>query len=701
MEKLVRILIRYKVAVISLTLLLVVCSAFASLFVGINYDLAQYLPEDSMTKISIDVVKKEFGYTGMAEVMVEDIDLNQALAIKNIILQVDGVKGIIWLDDLADLSIPFEMLPRSMTDNYFKDSSALYRVEFTGSDYSTLTDQALDDIRTALAEYKSYYAGTAQDSKTVRDIVSDEILGISAVVVPICILILLFASRSWIEPLIYLIVIGVSIVFNMGTNIIFKDISFITHSMSAVLQLAISLDYSLFIFHRYVEERDKGTGYDTAIAIAVRRSFISVFASAMTTVAGFAALLFMRYRIGADMGLVLAKGVILSFLSAILVMPVVLYLFRKVIDKTAHRDFVPSFDRLSRMTVKMKYVFAIAGALILIVAFLAQRNNTFIYGDTSRSDGDDQTSQTSDKTVIAGKFGTYNPLVLLVPREGIAKEAELAAALQNTTGIRSVIAFVTVVDPSIPIEMVPSGTLDMFYSQNYARLTILLESGEESQENFAAVESIKAAAEMEYPGKWYLVGKASSVSDIRDSVEKDSSSVMLFSVLAVFLIVLISLRSFAIPVLLIAVIQGSIWINMSIPYFTGTGLVFIGYMIISALQLGATIDYAILLSGRYKDFRLTMKPKDAAAAAVSTAGISVAVSSMILAVAGFAEGFMSRIPSVSAIGILLGRGAALSGIMVIFVLPGLLVLFDKLIIHSTIGLKHAVREIRPEKKTRM
>lgn len=701
MERLVRVLIRFRVVVISATLLLLLFSAFSSRLVGINYDLAQYLPEDSMTKISIDVAKNEFGYSGMAEVMVEDVDLNKALEIKNVILGIDGVKGIVWLDDLADLSIPFEMLPRSVTDNYFKDDCALYRVEFIGSDYSSLTVKALDDIGIALKDYKSYYGGTAQDSKTVREIVSDEILGISAVVVPICILILIFASRSWIEPLIYLIVIGVSILFNMGTNIIFKDISFITHSMSAVLQLAISLDYSLFIFHRYVEERDKGTEYTSAIAIAVKRSFVSVFASAMTTVAGFAALLFMRYRIGADMGLVLAKGVILSFFSAILIMPVVLYMFRKVIDRTAHRDFVPSFDRLSRMTVKMRYVFAVSGALILVVAFLAQQNNTFIYGDTSRGDGNDAIGQMTDKAVIAEKFGTYNPLALMVPRGSVSKEAELSAELEDTAGIRSVIAFVTVIDPSIPYEMVPPETLDMFYSQNYARITILLESGKESPENFAAVESIRVSAEKKYPGSWYLVGKASSVADIRDSVEKDSSGVMLFSILAVFLIVMLSLRSFAIPVILIAVIQGSIWINMSIPYFTGTGLVFIGYMIISALQLGATIDYAILLSGRYKDFRLTMTPKNAAAAAVSTAGISVTVSSMILAVAGFAEGFMSQIPSVSAIGILLGRGAALSGIMVIFVLPGLLVLFDQFIIHSTIGLKHAVRDVRPEKKTRM
>ncbi|MHB8962717.1 MAG: efflux RND transporter permease subunit [Saccharofermentanales bacterium] len=701
MDKFIRILIKYRAAVISLTLLLVMISAFASRLVGINYDLAQYLPDDSMTKISIDVAKKEFGYSGMAEVMVEDIDLNQALDIKEILLNVDGVKGIVWLDDLADLSIPFEMLPEAVTENYFKEDCALYRVEFTGSDYSSLTVKALDDIRIALEDYKSYYGGTAQDSKVVREIVSDEILGISAVVVPICILILVFASRSWIEPLVYLIVIGVSIIFNMGTNIVFKNISFITHSMSAVLQLAISLDYSLFIFHRYVEERERGLDYTGAVAAAVKRSFISVFASAMTTVAGFAALLFMRYRIGADMGLVLAKGVILSFLSAILIMPIVLYLFRNIIDKTAHRDFVPPLDRLSRMTVKMRYVFAVSGALILVVAFLAQQNNTFIYGDASRSDDAGQAGLMSDKAVIAEKFGTYNPVALMVPRGSISKEAGLAAELGDTAGIQSVIAYVTVVDPSIPVEMVPPGALDMFYSPNYARLTILLESGEESPENFAAVESIRAAAEGQYPGRWYLVGKASSVSDIRDSVEKDSGSVMLFSILAVFLIVMISMRSFAIPVILVAVIQGSIWINMSIPYFTGTGLVFIGYMIISALQLGATIDYAILLSGRYKDFRLSMTPKDAAAAAVSTAGISVAVSSMILAVAGFAEGFLSQIPSVSAIGILLGRGAALSGIMVIFVLPGLLVLFDKLIIHSTIGLKHAIRASRPEKKTRM
>lgn len=687
MAMVVPFLIKHRFLVLAITCVLIAGSLFAAAAVDINYDLTKYLPEDSLTVRSIKVAEDEFGYSGMADLLVEDIEICDAVLLKSRLLEIDGVRAIMWLDDIVDLTMPAQTIPKEVLNEYYSDGSALFRIEFSESDYSMLTDRALDDIRTLTDSegLKAYYGGTAQDAKSVRSIVDDEALGIAAVVIPLCILILIIASRSWIEPLIYLIVIGVSIAFNMGTNLLLGNVSFITFSMSAVLQLAISLDYSLFVFHRYVEERDRGVDYIPAITHAVKQSFTSVLGSALTTIAGFLALLFMSYTIGADMGLVLAKGVALSFLSVIFIMPVVLYFLRKVIDRTAHRNFMPSLSRMSRMTVRLRYVFVVAGVLLLVVSFLAQRQNHFLYGDTSADIEQNKYDVESDSFIIAERFGAYNPMSLMIPVGEPQKEAELSREISGISGVKSVISLPTVVDPSLPKELIPPETLSLFHSQRYARINIMLEEMGETPLNYDVVRKVHEIADSVYPGEWYLAGKASGLYDIRDSVEQDSLKVSLFSVLAVFLIVMITMKSVSIPVLLMAVIQGSIWINMGIPYFTDTSLLFIGYMIISALQLGATIDYAILISNRYREFRVGMAPKDAAASAVATAGVSVAVSSLILTVAGFAEGVLSGIPSVQAIGVLLGRGAAFSGIMVIFVLPGLLVLFDKVISHDPLS----------------
>lgn len=689
MDRMIRFLIKHRMIVLILTALLIAASLFAAAGVDTNYDLTEYLPDDSLTTKSIEVALKEFAYSGMADIMVVDLTICEAVKVKELLLTVEGIRNITWLDDVTDVRIPAEMIPGDILENYYRDGAALYRIEFFESDYSLITDKALGDARSILEKngYEAYFGGTAQDAKSVRGIVDDEALGIAAVVVPLCIIILILASRAWIEPLLYLLVIGISIAFNMGTNIALGKISFITFSMSAILQLAISLDYSLFVFHRYQEERDNGLDYIPAISGAVKDSFSSVLGSSMTTIAGFMALLFMSYSIGTDMGLVLAKGVALSFLCVIFLMPVFIYILRKPLDKTSHRSFMPSLAKMSRMTVKARYFFVAVGALVLTVSFLAQSNMHFLYGDTSADLDKDKYTVTSDSYIIREKFGTYNPMSLMVPKGDLHSEIETAQHISELDGVLSVISISSITDSSIPLEMIPQENLDMFYSDNYARINILLKDLGETDRNYEVVEAVHKIAQKHYPDSWYLAGKASSLYDIRESVEKDSIKVSLFSIIAVLAIVALIMRSASIPAILVAVIQGSIWINMGIPYFSGTKILFIGYMIISAIQLGATIDYAILISNRYKEYRMFKGPKEAAASAVSTAGLSVAVSALILTTAGFAEGLLSAIPSVSAIGVLLGRGAALSGIMVIFVLPGLLVFFDKLIIHTTLGMK--------------
>lgn len=661
---------------------LVVLSFVLMQVVPVNYDLAKYLPEDSMTKRAVSIMTDEFSYPGMADVMVENVDISEALEIKGKIQAIDGVKSVLWLDDVTDVTVSLSMLEPSLLDSFYKENAALFKVQFIENDYGLKTGEALGKIRDVIGE-RVAISGFAEDSRHMRDIMDSEIFMVVLIVFPLCIIILMFASSSWIEPFIYLIVIGVSIVLNMGSNIVFNNISFITKSMAAVLQLAISMDYSLFLFHRYHEEREAGLDVIAAIKVAVKHSLSSITASALTTIAGFLALLFMQYKIGTDLGIVLAKGIVLSFLCVIVLMPVFIYMLNRLIDKTLHKPFMPSFQGLAKFVIKMRYLIIILAVLIIIPTFLAQKHNVFLYGDTSGSSSQGRNAE--ERQRIQERFGIYNPVILLVPNNDISSEAELAMELRSQRYIRDVQALVTLADHTIPRSLLPESVKEQFLSDRYSRMIVLINVDGERAETFSAIDGIKAAAQKYYPDQWLVAGKATSIADIKASVERDSKEVLLFSIFAVGIIILLTFKSLSIPVILVIVIQVSIWINMSIPYFEGSSLAYIGYLVVSSLQLGATIDYAILLSSRYMDFRRKEEPKQAAVLAVKTAGVSVIISALILTVAGLTEGMLSKIDAISAIGNLLGRGAALSAIMVLLLLPGILVLFDRIIMRSTLG----------------
>ncbi len=691
MERFTSKIIKSRYAILAVFGVLVVFSLIAMQTVYVNYDLAEYLPEDSMTKRAITLMTQEFGYPGMVDVMVEDVSITEALGIKEKLMGISGIKSVTWLDDVADVTVPENMIGDSIRNGFYKERSALFKVQFSENDYSLKTGTALTEIRKVAGE-KAVISGSAEETRHMREVLSGEIFMIIIIVFPLCVLILMLASASWIEPLIYLAVIGISIAINMGSNIMFSQISFLTQAIAAVLQLAVSMDYSIFLFHRYNEEREAGSDVMTALTIAVKNSISSISASALTTIAGFLALLFMQYRIGTDLGLVLAKGITLSFICVIILMPIFIYILNKLIDKTKHRPLVPSFGRFGKLVVKLRTVILIVAVILVIPAYLAQGNNEYLYGDTSGSSGHGVKDEQRQK--MHDRFGIYNPVMLLVPNDDSPSEVALANELKSKKTIRDVQSLVTLVDHRIPRTLLPQSVKDQFLSEHYSRMIVLINSDGETKESYEAVEEIRKAAQKYYPDKWFVAGKATSIMDIKESVEKDSRLVMFFSILSVGLIVLFTFKSLSLPILLVSVIQASIWINMSIPYFQGSSLIYIGYLVVSSLQLGATIDYAILLSNRYMEYRRLERPKQAAVSAIRTAGISVTVSALILTVAGFTLGIISEINAVSEIGNLLGRGAALSGILVLVVLPALLVLFDKVIMRTTLNTKNIIAHDR-------
>lgn len=683
MKTITGFLLRHRKATVVVFAVLTAISCVLFFATQVNYDLAKYLPDSSMTRRAIDEMEQSFGYEGSAQVMVEGVSVAQALDIKARLEAVEGVKSVLWLSDTVDLTQPLEALDPDAVSTYYKDSAALFTVTFDAFDYAPSTGEAIEAIR-ALDIENMYIAGTAEESRNMKATLSHEIGQVLLIIVPICLLILFLTTDTWMEPPLYLLVLLVSIVINMGTNAFFSDVSFITHAMAAVLQLAISLDYSLFLFHRYLEERDRGKEAWHAIVSASSKSLRSILSSALTTVAGFLALVFMQYSIGRDIGLVLAKGIILSLVSVMTLMPVLIYLLRNVIEKTRHRRFIPSFAKLGRAAMKIRWPLIALLAIIAVPAFLGQANNTFLYGDNA---GSAQGATTADREAIQARFGVHNPIVLLVPIGDVAKETALSETLASLPGVSGVQALVTLADPALPRELLPDSIRNQFESERYSRIIANLAQEGENEATTQAVNDIYEAAETYYPDGWLAAGTATSYQDIRQSVERDNLRVQMVSILAVALIVLMAFRSFTIPILLVLIIECAIWINMAATYFSGSPLIYIGYLIISSIQLGATIDYAILMCNRYMESRRTRPPKEAAIDALTKAGPSVVVSALVLSAAGFCEALLSSVPSISEIGLLLGRGALLSGLLVLVVLPPLLAMTDPLIRLGTLKSK--------------
>ena len=674
---------------------LVVVSALLIPLVEVNYDLTEYLPDDMATKQSLEIMQEEFGDTGMAEVMVSNVDIPQALAYKEQIAAVPGVKSVLFLDDVVDIRQPLEALDSSTVESYYKDQNALFQVEFTYNDYAPETGEALKQIHEIIGE-ENAIRGTAYNAQFTQQTASGEATSIMLIVVPIVLLILVAFTSSWFECLLYLFILGVSIVINMGTNVFLPSVSFITFSMAAVLQMAISVDYSLFLVHRFNEERLKEPDPTKAMKTALRATFSSLSASCLTTVAGFVALMFMRYSLGFDMGIVLAKGIVISLLCVLFLLPVVILKSLKLIDRTQHRTLIPSFKKISQGIYKSRIVAIVLVVLLCVPFFLAQNNNTFQYGESAAS-SDTSTQVGQESQQIQDVFGAYNPAVILLPSGDIARESQLSQELLDKPYITSVQGLATLADPAIPDSMYPAGVAERFQTENYSRIILTMNTPIESQETFQAVDDLKATIG-QYYDQYYVTGSSVSIGDIKAVVDGDYLNVTLISILAIAIIILFTFRSLSLPVLLVLVIEMSIWINMGVPYFQGVSLSFIGYLIISSIQLGATIDYAILMTNRYLEGRRMYPKREAMQFAVQRAGGAILTSGAVLCSAGFLEGLVSKVPDIQELGILLGRGAALSCLLVLIVLPGILVLCDTLICKTTLGTKDLVKHAKGGRK---
>lgn len=670
MDRLIDWVLRRRKVVIVLALVLCAVSLYTMRFVTVSYDMASYLPASAPSTIAMKMVDE--GMPNL-QLYIPDISVQEALEAKKQLKAMPNIQSVLWLDDSVDLrATPIEALPEKQISPYYAEGGALFQVTVD----TTNTAPAYESIMARFPDAK--VKGEAAFQALVQTVSMGEIASIMYYVLPLVLLILLVSTRHWLEPVLFLIAIGIAILINEGSNIILGKISFVTQACSAVLQLAVSIDYAVFLLHRFSEYREQGMEPFEAMKLAMKTSASAIAASAMTTVFGFLALLAMRFGLGKDMGLVLAKGVMLSYLSVIIVLPAVAMSLNGLMQKTAHRVLMPSFRRTGRFIVRVGGPIAILAALMLVPAFLAQHNNRFMYGSSgNHGPGSPAVVQAAE---IERVFGRSQPMLLMVPEGEMAKTAQLSKEIKALPYVRDVISYPETVGLQIPPEVLPAEQLRMLRDKGYDRIIFYADLPPESEASFAAVEELRGLARAAYGDSYHLVGESVVNYDLMHTITGDNLPVLLLGMLAIGLTILVTFGNVSIPLILLLIIEGAIWFNMAQPYVMGDKLNYIGYQIVSSVQLGATVDYGILLSQRYLEARRSMRPREAAGWALSKSMGSILPPMLILVIAGYAlKIVVSSNAIVSQMGEILGRGAAISGLMVMLVLPKVLAWCDGLI----------------------
>ena len=668
-------ILKHKKAIVIIFFMLMIISTIAQFFVSVNYNVTDYLPDDAPSTKGMEIMEEQFeGSMTNSHVMIEDVTIPEALEMKAKLASIDGVTDVLWLDDAIDVKIPIAYMDETLVETYYKDNKALFSFAIREGDEVEITDEIY-----ALIGKENALSGEGLSTATQQKMAFSETMYAAALLVPIIIIILIVSTNSWMEPVFFLTAIGVSVLINLGTNIFLGEISFVTQSVAPILQLAVSLDYAIFLLHSFSDYREEIDDPKEAMRLAMKRSFPAIIASASTTFFGFIALAFMNFEIGSDLGINLVKGILLSFISVMVFLPALTLLFYHWIDKTKHKPLIPPFKRIGIIVLKVKIPVLIIVAILLIPAFLAQSKTDFIYGIGEQPQ--DQRPYQDDKKIL-DVFGQNTEIVLLVPRGEVPKELALLEDLKRIKEVKSVIAYADNVSPAIPPQYLDEETLDTFYSEDYSRIILNTDSEEEGEEAFALIERIHDTTE-KYYDNYYSLGESITLYDIKNVVLKDNKLVNILTVVTIAIVLLITFKSISLPVVLLLTIQASVWINLSVPYFTESKLVFVGYLIVSTVQLAATVDYAILLTVEFRENRKTMAAIPAIKKTLNEKTFAIAISASILSSVGFILWITSSNPIVAAIGLLLGRGALLAFLLVLFLLPAILVVFDKWIEKTT------------------
>ncbi len=668
-------------------IIFVICCAVSLVtrgLVAVNYDINSYLPDDTASSVALETMQEEFaGGIPNAKVMIKDVTVAEALEYKEQLQQIKGVEAVTWLDDQVDIKQPLETQDQDTIEDYYKDDTALFSVTISNEDNLTAV-QEIDD----LIGDENAMSGTAV-SKALATINTDKEVGrITLFSIIFAIFILVLTTTSWAEPIIVMLGLGVAILLNTGTHLIFGEVSFVTNAAGNILQLAVSLDYSVFLIHRFTEFRKTESSVERAMQLALTKTSSSIASSGLTTIIGFLALCLMRFEIGPDLGLALAKGVLISLITVFLFMPGFILITYKLIDKTGHRSFVPDLTGFGKLVRKVMIPAMIIFTIIIVPAYLSSNSNAYHFG-SSQIYGP-ETESGREAAEIKDTFGKGDTYILMVEKGDTATEKALSNELNDLEEVTSILSFVDLAGAQVPYEYLDENTLSLLESDDYSRMVLSVNVDFEGDDTLALIKEIRTIADKYYPDKYHLAGEGISTSDLRDTVMADLVKVNLVAIVAVFLVLLLVMRNLILPVILVLTIETAIWINLAIPYYMDDKLFYIAYLLVTAIQLGATVDYAILMTTRYRENRLTLDKKTSIVETVKAVTPSILTSGTVMTVVGLLMGSLVTHGIIAQLGALLGRGTVCSVIAVLFVLPGYLYVADKLFVKK--------QEVKPDEK---
>ena len=684
-----RFVAKHRVLVLVIAAILLIPAVLGYLGTRVNYDILTYLPGDIDTMIGQEILQEQFGKGGFAMVVLEGMPDKQVSELRQRFSQVDGVADVLWYDSVASLTIPKEFLPSDILEVFQNGDATMMLVFFQGGTSDEDTLEAVEQIR-EITQGQALVGGMSAICVDTRDLTEKEEPIYVLIAVALSCLVLGITMDSLFLPVLFLASIGVAVLYNMGTNFFLGEVSFVTKAIAAVLQLGVTMDYSIFLWHSFSENLGKYEDRNEAMAQAIAATFSSVLGSSLTTVAGFIALCFMSFTLGLDMGIVMAKGVVFGVISCITVLPAMILVCRKIIDKTTHRTWLPDVGRLSGGIMKYRKVFLVLFLVLLIPAIYGYRH-TNVYYKLDRSLPEYLNSVEANQA-LEEKFNMGAVHMLLLDSDTDSAEIRrMADEMKQVDGVSYVLGVDSVLGSLVPDEFVSGALTESLQSEDYKLMLIGSEYATATDEVNAQIEALESLAKAVDPDSM-LIGEAPCTKDLIVITDHDFTVVSAVSIGLVFLIIALVLKSAVLPFLLVAVIEFAIFINLGIPAYTGTVLSFITNIVISTIQLGATVDYAILMTNRYLSERTSGKDKmEAVQTALASSANSVMVSALSFFAATFGVGLYSEVDLISSLCSLMARGALISMAVVLTVLPSALYIFDRFIIQWTLGAKRAVK----------
>ena len=686
MVKVGKKIVKFRVPILILSIILLIPAVWGYVNTRINYDVLTYLPEDIETMQGQEIMTDDFGIGAFSMLMVDGMEDKDIVKLKEKVEKVDGVANVLWYDSLADISVPQSMLPSKLYDEYNTEDGTMMAVFFKDGTSSDETMKAVTEIRKVTGK-ECFLSGMSAIVEDTKELAEKETPLYVLIAVALSALVLAITMESIFVPVLFLLSIGIAIVYNLGTNVFFGEISYITKALAAVLQLGVTMDYSIFLMHSYQEQQVRYNGdKERAMAHAISQTFSSVIGSSVTTVAGFIALCFMSFTLGKDIGIVMAKGVIFGVLVCVTVLPSMILCFDKLIEKTKHKPLLPDIGRISDKVTK-RYVIYVVAFVILLFPAIYGNNHTGVYYNLDESLPKDLPSVIAN-TKLKEDYNMNTTHMILVDSSVAGSDVKkMSQEIEKVDGVKWVLGLDNLVGSGVPADMLPESVTSMLKNDKYQLLMVNSTYKVATDKVNKQIEEIDKILD-KYDEGAMLVGEGPLTKDLINITDTDFKRVSAVSIGIVFVIILLLFKSVTIPVILVGVIEFAIFVNMGIPFYTGTKLPFVASIVIGTIQLGATVDYAILMTTRYQRERSRGAGKfDAITTAHKFSAQSIIVSALSFFAATIGVGLYSNIDMISSLCILMARGALISMVVVVLILPSLFMVFDKIIIKTSKGFR--------------